>query len=100
MAKFTKEEIENFMNAETARNNSILPQLKSVFNEIQEAVNLGRQSTSLMFQTLYPEVTEQLTELGYDVTIEEHSGDFPHSSTRISWKQGNKTSGKLEKINR
>lgn len=100
MAKFTKEEIGDFMNAEAAREKSLVPQLKSIFKEIQEAVDAGRQSTSLMFQKAYPEVIDQLVEMGYDVEVTEHTGELSHTFTTISWEQGKKTHGKLETVNK
>lgn len=99
MTKFTKEELGDFMNAETARHNSMLPQLRRCFKEIEEAVNAGSEETTVIFLAVYPEVAEALIEMGYDVTIEESKGEFSHSSTSISWKRGNKTNGKLETVN-
>lgn len=48
MTKFTKEELGDFMNAETARHNSMLPQLRRCFKEIEEAVNAGSEETTVM----------------------------------------------------
>lgn len=63
MTKFTKEELGDFMNAETARHNSMLPQLRRCFKEIEEAVNAGSEETTVIFVAVYPEVAEALIEM-------------------------------------
>lgn len=101
MEKFTQEELRDFISAEQARENSSLPQLKNIFQNIGESINKGNVETDVICKELFPEVIKVLTDLGYDVTVKKYPNDFfDEYNTVISWERGCKTDGKYNLIDK
>ena len=84
MTLFTQEELNDFMTADSARKQSMMPQLQKCMKEIQDSICNGQKHTTFMFESVYPEVAEALATLGYDVEIKEDCNALD-SRTTVNW---------------